>query len=175
MRFLLLFIPVLSFSQVTRPDTVFISHPLPFVSDTFSINIKTNDEVASISQYNIGCVRYAAGTTWRTIKNFGKIRLTTSGQLTFVTTKPTTLNHITEFNYTGISPCGTSQNKVYIRDSVLYYCSDTTKAYSMVALSNGRTLYGYYVEDSGTYDIQYPAFRKLCTREEYLFAMENRR
>lgn len=175
MKYLFLLIPLISFGQVTRPDTVFISHPLPFVSDTFRINVKTNDEVTSISQYNIGCVRYAAGTTWRTIKNFGKIRLTTTGHLTFVTTKPTTLTPITEFNYTGVSPCGTSQNKVYIRDSVLYYCSDTSKAYSMIALENGRTLYGYYVEDNGTYYIQYPGFRKLCTREEYLFAMANRR
>lgn len=161
-------------AQTAVKDTIYTGQQVlypKYIPDTVNFNLIKNDSgsVKVLAIY-VNCVRYPAGATQRTIKNFGKIIVNSNGVGRFITTLPTVHNPTTYFHYSIESNCGVSKGVVYIRDSSIYWTDDTTKVYAKHSVYG----YGYYLALNGKYYIQYNSVRTEVTKTEYDYALKNR-
>ncbi len=163
MRYILIFLCLELSAQVARRDTIYTNFQIPFKADTIEINVLKNDSGGKVGAYYINCKRYAAGTTWRSITGLGKVRLLSTGQCTFMASKPPV---ITQFKYLLESGCGADVGMVYIRDSIYYYTSDRTKVWI-----KSNVGWGYFEKRGDKYYIVYPVGIVEITEEKYNFAI----
>ena len=173
--FFALFLVLLSLAQpIAKVDTIYRKYDiLNFKPDTIKFNLLSNDIGSNLKiiEFSINCTRYTSISTFKSIPNFGKIKLSNTGVGTFISTKYIAPNKpIYEFLYTiNDGKCGTSQGKVIIADSSAWYTSDKTKAY-IYMIGFG---WGYYLQEGNLYFIQFPSTRLVCTKEEYDYAILN--
>lgn len=163
---------------VARPDTIWTNQRTPevFKADTIRTNILKNDSGTGlyVLSYNINGKRYAAGTTWRSVAAFGKIRLDKFGNLTFVTIKPVA-KPITDFAYSiDDGKTGTSFVRNKVLDSAYWYLY-SGKVWIFEGVYGERK--GYYHYDGTAPDCCYSIiyntypYKVVITREEYMAAM----
>jgi hypothetical protein len=163
MRYILIFLCLELSAQVARRDTIYTNFQIPFKADTININVLSNDSGGKVGAYYINCKRYAAGTTWRSITGLGKVRLLSTGQCTFIASKPPT---ITQFKYLLESGCGADVGMVYIRDSIYYFTADRSKVWVKNQLG-----WGYLEKRLDKYFIIYSDGFEEITEEKYNFAI----
>lgn len=162
-----------SYSQTAKPDTIYYKYnSIAFKPDTINFKLLSNDLGTNIKiiEFSINCVRYTSLSTFKTIANFGKIKLASTGIGTFISTKYTSSPIITSFVYTiNDGKCGTSQTKVVICDSAYYYANSP---YAWI--HSDLYGWGYFTMANGRYIIQYKGFSEFVSEEAYIQAYKNK-
>lgn len=168
-------ISTLHAQPIAKVDTIYRKLTLvSFKPDTVNFNLLKNDQGANLKiiEFSINCVRFTSISTFKTITNFGKIKLNNLGVGAFITTKYVPTSPIIyEFFYTiNDGKCGTSQGKVVISDSSYYYTSNRNYAWTY----SNEFGWGYYLQEGNLYFIQFKGLRLVATEQEFQIAILNK-
>jgi len=159
---------------IAKSDTIYTKYnSVAFKPDTINFNLLKNDlgTGLKIIEFSINCTRYTSISTFKTIKNFGKIKLSNLGVGTFITTKYVVGTPIiNKFVYTiNDGKCGTSQGEVIICDSAYYYANSP---YAWI--HSDLYGWGYFKQVGSIYTIQYKGYTEAISKETYDKAIQGK-